>query len=105
VVDTKWAAGNVTVHGLSQAMGEELALYSPKRGYRRLPIPKVAGSHGGADPQLQHDFFGRPWDAPPTKRMAPLEQAVQAILIGHAANVSIAKGGAPVKVQEFLRKG
>jgi hypothetical protein len=37
--------------------------------------------------------------------MAPLEQAVQAILIGHAANVSIARGGAPVKVQEFLRRG
>ncbi|HOX04765.1 MAG TPA: Gfo/Idh/MocA family oxidoreductase [Planctomycetota bacterium] len=105
VIDTRWAAGNVTVHGLSETVGEELALYSPAKGYRRLPIPKVAGSHGGADPQLQHDFFGRPWDAPPTARMAPVEQAVQAILIGHAANASIAKGGAPVRVQGLLKKG
>jgi hypothetical protein len=90
---------------MSETIGEELALYSPKKGFRRLPIPKVAGSHGGADPQLQHDFFGRPWDAKPTARMAPLEQAIQAILIGHAANVSIARGGAPVEVQAFLRKG
>ena len=33
------------------------------------------------------------------------DQAVQAVLIGHAANVSIARGGRPVKVQEFLKRG
>ena len=105
VHNTKWAAGNVAVHGLEQLVGSSLVLYSPKEGLKTLSIPKAAGSHGGADPQIQHDFFGRPWDAPPTPHMAPLEQAVQAVLIGHAANVSIAKGSKPVKVQEFLVKG
>ena len=105
VYDTNWAAGNIAVHGLETVAGEELALYSPAQGFRRLPIPRAEGSHGGADPQLQADFFGRPWDARPTPRMAPLEQAVQAVLIGHAANVSIARGGAPVEVQEFLPRG
>jgi hypothetical protein len=37
--------------------------------------------------------------------MAPLEEAVQAILVGHAANVSIARGGKPIAVQDLLIKG
>ena len=105
VADTRWAAGSVAVHGLEKVTGKHLVLYSPKEGVKVLPIPEISGSHGGADPQIQTDFFGRPWDARPTKRMAPLEEAVQAVLVGHAANVSIAAGGKPVNVQEFLRQG
>ena len=51
---------------------------------------------------LHQDFFNRPFDAPLTKRMAPLEQAVQAVLIGHAANVSMANGSKKVNVQGLL---
>ena len=103
--DTRWAAGNIAVHGLEKVVGQSLMFYSPERGVQSLPLPKAEGGHGGADPQLRHDFFDRPWDEPPTARMAPLDQAVQAVLIGHAANVSIARGGRPVKVQEFLNRG
>jgi hypothetical protein len=72
---------------------------------QNLPIPKAKGTHGGADPRLLADFFGRPLHAPLTSRQAPLVQAVQAVLIGHAANVSLARKGAPVNVQDFLKRG
>lgn len=103
--DTRWAAGNITVHGMEKALGKTLTLFSPVEGIRQIPIPEAEGGHGGADPAILHDFFGRPFDAPPTARMAPLEQAIQAVLIGHAANVSIAKGAKSVKVQDFLKRG
>ncbi|MCW8133785.1 MAG: Gfo/Idh/MocA family oxidoreductase [Planctomycetota bacterium] len=105
VHDTRWAAGNITVHGMEKSIGKSLTLYSPREGLKELSIPEAEGAHGGADPAIQHDFFGRPWDAPLTARMAPLDQAVQAVLIGHAANVSIAKKSKPVKVQDFLKRG
>lgn len=100
-----WAAGNITIHGLEEVAGEEFMLFSPTQGFKHLKYKKRAGSHGGADPQLRHEFFGRPFDAPLTKWQAPVEEAVQAVLIGHAANVSIAKGSKPVKVQDFLKRG
>ncbi len=99
---TNWVGGNVTVQGMEKSMGTSVTLYRPKEGVRDIPLPKLEGSHGGSDPQLQHDLFDRPWDAEPTERMAPLEEAVQAILVGHAANVSMARGGKPVRVQSFI---
>jgi hypothetical protein len=100
-----WAAGTITIHGLEQIAGEEFVMFSPREGFKRLEYRKKKGGHGGADPQILRDFFGRRFDAPLTKRQAPVEEAVQAVLIGHAANVSIAKGSRPVKVQEFLKRG
>jgi hypothetical protein len=90
---------------LEQTVGQSLTLYSPREGVKKLAIPEQEGGHGGADPGIRHDFFGRPFDAPLTERQAPVEQAVQAVLIGHAANVSIANGSRPVKVQELLKRG
>ena len=100
---TNWAAGNIVVYGLEKVAGQSFTLYSPTLGVKALPIPRGEdGGHGGADPQIRSDLFDRPLDAKPTARMASLEQAVQAVLIGHAANVSIAHGGRPVNVQDFL---
>ena len=103
--NTSFAMGNAVVQGMEQLTGQQFTLYRPKEGVRNVEVPKLEGSHGGSDPQLQFDFFGRPFDAPPTARMAPVEEAVQAVLIGHAANVSIAKDSRPVRVQEFLKRG
>lgn len=100
-----WAAGSVTVHGLDEVTGERFELFSPTQGYKKLAYTRQSGSHGGSDPQLLHDFFGRPFNAPLTYRQAPLEEAVQAILIGHAANVSIAQGSKTLKVQDLLKRG
>ena len=102
VHDTLWAGGHSNAPGLEKLVGQHLALYSFKEGYRILPIPSAEGAHGGADAGLQQDFFARPFDAPVTERQAPLDEAVQAILIGHASNVSMANGSAPVDVQGML---
>jgi predicted dehydrogenase len=102
---TNWVGGDITVHGMEKSLGTTLTLFRPKEGMKEVPLPKLEGAHGGADPQIQHDLFNRPWDEKPTERMAPLEEAVQAILVGHAANVSIARGGKPIAVQDLLIKG
>jgi predicted dehydrogenase len=106
VHDTKWAVGhNAAQHGMEKAMGEHLHLFTVQNGLVEIPIPVVEGGHGGADTGLQHDFFGRPFDSAPTDRQAAVEEAIQAVLIGHAANVSMANGSQPVRVQDFLKHG
>jgi len=64
-----------------------------------LTPPSVEGGHGGADPQLREMIF-RPTSAPdPLGRRAVLEEGIQAVLVGIAANRSIALGGRPVDIQ------
>ena len=99
--NTGWIAGGHPLPGMESIVGEHLRLYVPGRGIETVPIQRQEGSHGGADPQLRADFFSRPWNAKPTAQMASLEEAVQAVLIGAAANRSIASGR-PVKVQSLL---
>ena len=67
-----------------------------------LEVARLEGSHGGSDPALRADFFARSWDSEERGHMATLEEAVQAVMVGAAANVSIAEGGRPVRVQELL---
>ena len=103
VHDTQWAAGSVAVFGTEKLLGESLTLFTQKKGIENIPLIRGEGEHGGADAQLQADFFGRPWDAEPTFRMAPVEQAIQAILIGDAANISMAQHSKPIDVQGLLK--
>ena len=64
-----------------------------------LTPPPAAGSHGGADPQLRDGIF-RPTNEPdPLGRRAVLEEGIQAVLIGMAANRSLALEGQPMEVQ------
>ncbi|MFH1022823.1 MAG: Gfo/Idh/MocA family oxidoreductase [Planctomycetota bacterium] len=102
ISETRWAVGNRIVPGMDKLRGQQLMFYHPKRGPEVLAIPAAEGSHGGSDPQLRRDFFGRPWEAERSDRMATLDEAIQAVLVGHAANMSIADGGRPVSVQSFL---
>lgn len=66
-----------------------------------LPAP-VSGGHGGADTLLRRDFFQLPWDTPRPDRMATLNEAIQAVLVGLAANESIASDGEEVHIQALL---
>ena len=99
--NTKWAMGDVTTPGMETSYGERLRLLRPGKGIEDVAIHRAAGGHGGADPSLRAEFFGRKAEATPLPRMADLDQAVQAVLVGAAANVSIATGE-PVRVQELL---
>jgi predicted dehydrogenase len=100
--DTRWAAGDVTVHGMEELVGERLRVFQPGKSIEDVELKRAQGSHGGSDPLLRHEFFARDAGQPPTDRMASLDQAIQAVLIGAAANQSIATGQM-VDVQQLLK--
>ncbi|MBN1809771.1 MAG: Gfo/Idh/MocA family oxidoreductase [Planctomycetes bacterium] len=99
-----WGHGSFAVHGLEKT-GASLVLFSHADGYVELPVDAAEGGHGGADPKLRYDFFCRDRSEPRTPQMASLEEGAQAVLIGAAANRSIAAGGAPVDIQALLSPG
>ncbi len=70
-----------------------------KQGYE-VPIEAVEGAHGGGDPLLQAQIFDA--DAPEEKfaRNAGHEQGAASILIGAAANRSMATGQ-PVRINDL----
>lgn len=102
VTNTGWAVGNRIVPGMDEMAGESLKYFHPRKGEEVLEVARLEGSHGGSDPALRADFFARSWDSEERGHMATLEEAVQAVMVGAAANVSIAEGGRPVRVQELL---
>ncbi len=105
ISNTDWTGGNNTVFGLDTLKRQEFILFRPKHGVEHITYKRVKGEHGGADPQIRDDFFGRPFNAKLTPRQAPLEEALQAVLVGHAANVSIANNSRTVRVQDFMKRG
>jgi predicted dehydrogenase len=102
--NTGFASGSLRVPGIEELLTESIQLFVPGEGVEDVPLERGEGGHGGADPQLRADHFGRDWDAEPTERMASLKEAVDAVLIGVAANQSIATGE-PVDVQGLLERG
>jgi predicted dehydrogenase len=99
--NTGWTRSGQRLPGVEEHAGESLRLFLPGKGIRDVTIPARKGGHGGADPRLRAEFFGRDWSAGRSENMASLEEAVQAVLIGAAANRSIA-AGKPVNVQRLL---
>ena len=66
------------------------------KAYEDIKIPKVKGGHGGADVLMCRDLFG---DSNSNAK-ASLEDGVQAVLIGVAANESMQQGKV-VRVQDL----
>jgi len=60
---------------------------------------KIEGGHGGADPKLREMLFGEQEIEDPLRQKAPLEEGIQAVLVGLAANESIRGNGVPIDVQ------
>ena len=83
------------VAALSDISRETQRVIRPHEPVCDVPIARTGGDHGGADPMLLQEFVRRDWS------MAGVEQAVQAVLIGIAANQSLATGR-PVDVQKLI---
>jgi predicted dehydrogenase len=66
-----------------------------------VKIERLEGTHGGSDPLLQEQIFARTPPADPFQRSAGQEQGAASILIGIAANQSIATGQ-PVAISNLL---
>lgn len=101
VYNTGWTAGGQRLPGLEEHAGESLRLYLAGNKIKDVTIRKKAGGHGGADPGLRAEFFGD-WKKKPSDKMASLDEAVQAVMVGTAANESI-RTGKTIDVQGFLR--
>jgi predicted dehydrogenase len=79
----------------------ELRVYPHFKAGYTVPVPVVKGDHGGSDPLLQEQIFSAHAPTDPFGRSAGHEQGAASILIGIAANTSIASGQ-PVSIASLL---
>jgi predicted dehydrogenase len=100
VSSTTWLAGPKRFQESPRTAGRKLMFYSPDGRYEEIEVKRVEGGHGGSDVLLREDIFGASKEDP-LHHKAPLEEGIQAVLVGAAANQSIATGS-PVKVQELM---
>lgn len=84
-------------YGLEKSFTESIVIYRFDGPPVRIDVDSASGGHGGADPRMFADLFG---SGDPSSARASLEDGIQAVLIGVAANESIKKG-CVVKVQEM----
>ena len=66
-----------------------------------VPFVRQAGGHGGGDPLIQKQIFSAEPPADPLRRSAGHEQGGASLLVGAAANQSIATGK-PVRIDELI---
>ena len=103
-----WADAEVTVEDAWGGWGTsltELHHYDIAAGQiHDLTAATVAGGHGGADPRMRHALFARDPAPDPLGQKASLEEGIQAILVGLAANASIAAHGQPIDVQSLAAR-
>jgi len=85
------------VHGSANQFKKELKIHRMNRQEELVEVKHIAGSHGGADIEICKDLFG----GENSGRIATIEDGVQAVLIGAAANISI-KLNKSVQVQTLL---
>jgi hypothetical protein len=101
---TQWAMGSNVIHGQEKQQGSKLTIIHPTEGVTEITVPKAEGSHGGSDPALRKDFFQTFLKNKEAQRnMAGSEEALQAVLVGAAANLSIAEGSRTIDVQSLLK--
>ncbi len=86
------------VYGAEEITGKSIRLIFMDKPIEKINVKTVKGGHGGADILMMNDLFSdNPGKVAPT-----LEDGIQAVLTGAAANISIAEGRR-VDVQALLR--
>ena len=85
--------GNTTIKAMT------LRVRSFEKPAEDIPVEERKGGHWGADPLMLSEILGA---RPPSHCMASMEDGIQAVLVGAAANLSIAEGRR-VDVQSLLR--
>jgi predicted dehydrogenase len=105
---TPWAVGNPAGQADASLANDGSAAEDQRRFLWHLPheqrleaIPErqVTGGHGGSDPKLRAFLFGAAGQEDPLGLKAPLEDGIQAVLVGVSVNASMAAGGLPIHVQ------
>ena len=104
---TSWAVGHPGNDGMADLANDGTDVDDRRQFFHYLPhegkvkvIPErhVTGGHGGADPKLRAFLFGDAAGDDPLTQKAPLEEGIQAVLVGLSINESMAAGGSPVRV-------
>lgn len=70
----------------------ELRVFPHFKAPYRVEVPRLTGAHGGGDPLLQEQIFSHTPAPDPFGRAAGHEQGAASILVGVAANQSLASG-------------
>ncbi len=88
-------------HGSAEAAGEHIRVYPHFQPSYLVPMPPATGPHGGADTVLCENLFSPHPPADPWARAAGHEQGAASILVGIAANHSLATGR-PARLADLL---
>lgn len=88
-------------HGSAEADGEWIRVFPHFQPSYRVEMPPATGPHGGADVVLSEQLFSPAPPPDPWRRTAGHEQGAAAILVGIAANHSIATGQ-PVNLADLV---
>lgn len=82
-------------------MRQELRVYPHFKPHYTVPVETLTGAHGGGDALLQELIFSLTAPQDPFGRAAGPEQGAASLLIGHAANCSMASGQ-PVDISQMI---
>lgn len=80
--------------------GSRLVLQRHWEPARRVEIPDEGGAHGGGDSRLLDDLFRRDGGRDPLGRAAGYRDGVRSVLVGVAANTSVATA-APIRLADL----
>lgn len=102
ILPTDWTPGDRVVPGLASFESRRMTLYSFRTGVREIPTADWPPHWKTDYLSLLPELFDRPAGAPLTDRQASLEDGAWAVLVGAAANRSIAEDSQPVDIQALL---
>jgi len=100
-MESVYMSGDGTVQGALKPEGTAMRVYPIRGQAYEVPIPESKGGHGGGDYHLLKDIFA-PGAADPLKRAADQRGGAYSILVGIAANASIANQSQPIKIDTLV---
>lgn len=87
---------------LAEQSRDRIAVFTRDGEMITHDVPQAAGGHGGGDEKLLERLFGAGAQPDPLEHMAGSRAGAMSILIGVAANRSMATGS-PVRIADLLR--
>jgi hypothetical protein len=101
VSDLPFSVSELQLPALALTPSNVISVFNAQGEPVAYAIPKAGPDHGGGDPRLLQRLFGSPAQRDPLGHVAGSRAGAMAVLIGIAANTSIA-GGQPVVTQDLL---
>ncbi len=100
--ESAYINGDGTVPGAIKSDGTYIRVYPLRAPAYEVEIWRGEGGHGGGDPVLLRDIFAADKPADPYMRRADQRSGAWSILVGVAANKSMATG-MPIRIQDLVQ--